>query len=128
MVHLEHQTMTSHRNKFVIRQDSGHPGYRSTTVIATREDLSALADEMKKKLAEGYQPPFVCHYATEAHGESSRIYLQFEPASEKEIEAYHQAKNPVWHWFIRPAIGLVVLALTIIGALRVWHWLTTGAW
>ncbi len=81
--------MSAHRNKFIIREESGHPGYRSTTIIATREDLEGLADEIKKKLVERYQPPFVSHYATEAHGQSSRVYLQFEPASAEEIERYH---------------------------------------
>ncbi len=89
--------METFRNKFVIRLESGHPGYRSTTIVARREDLAALADEIKKKLAEGYQPPFVSHYATEAHGKSERVYLQFEPATEQEMAVYHQTKNRAWH-------------------------------
>ncbi|MBL9204695.1 MAG: hypothetical protein JNN01_06400 [Opitutaceae bacterium] len=120
--------METFRNKFVIRQESGHPGYCSTTILATREDLAALSDEIRKKLAEGYQPPFVSHYATEAHGQSCRVYLQFEPATERELDEYHKTKNSPWSWFIRPALGLLVVSLTIIGGLSVWHWLLKGSW
>ena len=120
--------METFRNKFVIRQESGHPGYRSTTIVATREDLAALADEIKKKLADGYQPPFVSHYATDTHGQSSRVYLQFEPATEKELDGYHQTKKPLGSWIVRAVMGLIAVALVIIGGLRVWHWLVTGVW
>lgn len=120
--------MTSHRNKFVIRQASGHPGYRSMTIVATREDLVALADEIKRKLTEGRHAPLVSHYATEAHGQSSRVYLEFETASDHELDEYHKAKNPVWSSFVRPALGLLVAAFTILGGLQVWHWLATRNW
>jgi hypothetical protein len=116
------------RNKFVIRRSSGHPGCRSTTVIATRENLAALADEIKVKLADGYKPPFVTHEATEEHGASSRIYLQFEPATGEEIDALHTPRNAIWGVLIRPALGLLIGVLAIIGAARFWHWLSSGSW
>lgn len=112
----------------MIRRASGHPGYRSTTILATPEDLGALADEIKTKLASGYKPPFVTHGATEEHSASSRIYLQFEPASADEIDVLHASESAFWRLLIRPVIGLSVVILAIIGAARLWHWESTGSW
>jgi hypothetical protein len=120
--------MNSYRNKFVIKKETGHPGYSSITILATRRDLAALADEIKLKLAEGYQPPFVSHYATEAHGKSSRVYLQFEPASESELDDLHKNKGTLRSGVFSCALMVVVILFAILGVLSVWSWLTGGNW
>jgi hypothetical protein len=117
--------MSRHRNKFVIREECGHPGHRTTIITATRADLKALADELGRNATEGLIIPYVAHhYATMAHGESSRVALQFEAASEAEMDAFHRPSAA--HRFLRPVLRLGWAALGIVGAIRVWHWITAS--
>jgi len=77
------------------------------------------ARAMALPMGRGTPLPTTWTLPSTVNGESSRVYLQFEPASEKEIDAYHKTKNPIWSWFVRPVLGLAIVALAIIGGLRV---------
>lgn len=111
----------SYRNPFVIRQESGHPGFQAFIILAKNEDLARLG----QVLIEESKKPAVCssHYATLAHGQSSRVYLQFQSASVEELALWHA--QPLRMRLSRIARSLILLtfaALAIVGLSSILGW------
>lgn len=111
----------SYRNPFVIREESGHPGFQAFIILAKNEDLARLG----QALIEESKKPAVCssHYATLAHGQSSRVYLQFQSATAEELALWHT--QPLRIRLSRIARALAILsfaALAIVGLLSVLGW------
>jgi hypothetical protein len=120
-------------NDFVIEIASGHPGYTSYTIIATRENLGKLAADLGEALLLSdsemavsgnpsvYQGELVSRYATIAYGETSRVYLNFKLSAD--LAPYHVRKRNYPNFFV--ALGslamLFVLWLAYIGLRTVIH-------
>ncbi len=112
------------QNKFVIQRDSGHPGYQSYTIIATRNDLDQMVRELTVALGEFVEAasPVLEHnsrprqiiskYATIANGETSRVYLQFAIADD--LSCFHV--RPTLLSRIKANIGCITLTGLVIFA------------
>jgi len=50
------------RNRYVLRRESGHPGYSNVVVLGTADDLLAMADSLRGMSERGGR---VEHYVTE---------------------------------------------------------------
>lgn len=71
------------RNRYVLRRESGHPGYSNVVVLATPEDLATLADDVRQ-LAESRRGR-IDHYVTEEKTPDSRGAIAFEVIAEEEL-------------------------------------------
>jgi len=106
--------METFRNKYVIREEGGHPGRREYSVIGTRDDLAALGqsliDESKKEKIQFER------YATIEHGQSCRVSLSFKSTTEEDMDFLHSSppKTRIIG-YIRAVLGLAVGILSIIG-------------
>ena len=106
--------MESFRNKYVIHEESGHPGRREYSVIGTRDDLvalgQALVDEGKREKIR------LEHYATVEHGQSCRVSLSFRSTTEEEMAFLHSCPQKVrFRNYLRAAAGIAVVVLAIVG-------------
>jgi hypothetical protein len=106
--------MESFRNKYVIHEESGHPGRREYSILGTREDLAALGqalvDEAKKEKIHFER------YATVEHGQSSRVSLSFRSTTEEEISFLHSCPPKIrLRSYLRAVIGVLVVVLALIG-------------
>ncbi|HTI72962.1 MAG TPA: hypothetical protein VMF06_23515 [Candidatus Limnocylindria bacterium] len=124
-------------NKYVMEIESGHPGFKSFTVISTRDDLKAMikslesaleqtAPESSQTAAAAQSPRHVWStYATIAHGETERVYLNFAVASD--LLRYHSKKRG-----LGPVMGYVLVAaifvLLAIGLFTTMHYITKLLW
>ena len=104
----------SYRNPYVLRQQSGHPGFRATIVYGTRTDLANLG----RKLLDASEKPAVAvsEFATVQNGQNSRVYLEFRSATPEEIDSWHKPllKNRLLG-AVKWIFVLVVFALALIG-------------
>ena len=103
-----------HRNPFVLRRESGHPGLRLTTLVGTAADLSRLGRELADAAKSGSVD--VHRDATEEHGQSSRIGVRFLSATDAELDALHE--QPPFGALRRISgclVAVAVLALAVQG-------------
>ena len=112
--------MESFRNKFIIHEESGHPGRKDLAIYAEKENLMNLADEILKQKLDGKIQ--INEYATYKHGQSSRVQLRIESKTKEELDFYHTTptKQKVEN-YLRATIEYCVLGLAIYGA---WSLLT----
>ncbi len=117
-------------NDFVVRVESGHPGYVSYQIIATPDSLLALSQELKDE-AEKYkraQPSTISpiehrdkhtpyrgealllsKYATQDKGKSSRVSIAFMAADD--LSRYHVQPKSSWNnLLLLFVLGVVCLA------------------
>jgi len=121
------------QNKFVIKIESGHPGYRQYTIIATRENMARMVQELSQALAEAEESQLSnpqastglsqlwSQYATIAYGETSRITLTF--ALSPELDVFHaRPKRSRDLLFCFGCLGLTaILILAYIGLKAIAH-------
>lgn len=102
------------RNRYVLRRESGHPGYSNVVVLSTSSDLKKLADDIRK-LAESGSGRLE-HYVTEEKDPTSRGSVVFEVINEKGLgelqtgDLKYRITNK-----IGPVLVLGALALMIYG-------------
>ena len=71
------------RNRYVLRSESGHPGYRNVVILATPPDLRKLSEDILELSNKG--DGRVDHYVTEEKRPTSLGSIVFEVISEKEL-------------------------------------------
>jgi hypothetical protein len=103
------------RNRFVLRRESGHPGFRNHVFLSTPADLRRLADQLSE-LAEAGSGR-IDEYVSEETNSKSLGSLAFQTCTEQELVAMQAGsrRRDFGSW-IAIALCLVVLALAIIGA------------
>jgi len=116
------------RNRFVLRRESGHPGYSNAVILGTTADLKKLSEEVRS-LAERGQGR--CdHYVTEERRPNSRGAVAFEIITEDELRRLQEGdiKHRIWE-AVGPFILITTLVLTVYGGYsllqRVVTWLTS---
>ena len=85
-------------NDFVIKVETGHPGYIDYKIIATPTSLRVLVDQLAEAAArleaagdsQGYgtgASPLLHKYATVSGGQTSRVTISFHAA--RDLTAHH---------------------------------------
>ena len=103
-----------HRNKYVLRRQTGHPGNSYTVVFATCEDLR----ELGQKLVEQAQTAriSISNYATYEYGRTSRVYLDFRSATAQEMDDWHRRSLKLrLQSCIKPLFYLTLWIFAVIG-------------
>lgn len=124
----------SHLNRFVIRIESGHPGYTDYKIISTPDGFKEMLQTIQPKIdgienrrKEDPQFEFSRHllfseYATLDPGKTSRIYVSFDVDSD--LEKYHRPPNRftklfggIFNWMI-----IILAAIGVGSILRLLFW------
>jgi hypothetical protein len=112
----ETEETSTPRNRYVLRIESGHPGYRNTVVLATAADLLKLSDDIRSLANKGGGR--LEHYVTEEHASRSLGSLVFEVTSVHELGALQTATTrSTWHRVLGCFFSLLVGASAIYGFL-----------
>ena len=102
------------RNRFMLRKESGHPGYSNTVVLATAEDLQKLSEDIRR-LAESGRGR-LDHHVTEERNPTSLGSVAFEVITEAELRSLQRGD---WKHrmalFIGPAIFIICALLAVYG-------------
>ena len=108
---------TPPRNRFVLRRESGHPGYSNVVVLATPPDLLKLSEDVRKLAETGRGR--VEHYVTEEKTPDSRGAVAFEVISNEELSALQAwtAKNRSFR-VVGFGVVCVILALSAYGGYK----------
>lgn len=100
------------RNRFVLRTESGHPGYRNMVVLATASDLMTLSDEVRELSLKGSGR--LDRYVTKEREPGSLGSIVFEVISE---DTLCELQKGNWKdWFGRK-FGCFILAAVCITAI-----------
>ena len=103
------------RNRYVIHEESGHPGYREVAVLGTKEDLAQLGTSLLEEAKK--EEVSLTVYATLEHGQSSRVSLSFRSRPDREIEFLHTV--PWKHRLLSKLRGFVLLLLVILAVIGI---------
>ncbi|QIF01529.1 hypothetical protein [Roseimicrobium sp. ORNL1] len=105
---------SSPRNRYVLRTESGHPGYSNTVVLTTPTDLRNLAVDLQSLADKG--DGRVEHYVTEEHSPKSRGSLVFEVISEHSLDTLQKSTaKSAWRRSLGCLLSLFVGALAVYG-------------
>lgn len=101
------------RNKFVLKKESGHPGYTRYSLISTVDDMKFLADSLVQKVSEFNQETgtrtILSREVTIAHGKTEGNSLDFEIV--RSLEEYNQPPS-----FLTKLLPYFFLILTPLAA------------
>lgn len=84
------------RNRYVRREESGHPGFRNVVILATPQDLLKLSEDIRELSEKGLGR--VDHYVTEEMKPSSRGSIVFEVISEEDLRDLQRGNWKHWLW------------------------------
>ena len=85
------------RNRYVLRTESGHPGYKNVVILATPPDLLKLSEDIRELSNKGAGR--VDHYVTEEKKPTSRGSIAFEVISERDLGDLQ--RGDLKDWFSR---------------------------
>ncbi|HVG06584.1 MAG TPA: hypothetical protein VNM67_02695 [Thermoanaerobaculia bacterium] len=113
-------TEVAPRNRYVLRKESGHPGYSNVVVLGTAQDLRRLSEDVQELAAAGRGR--VEHYVTEEKRPTSLGSVVFEVISAAELIDLQRAEAKHWlsERFGCPAMFVVkvaILALAVYGGI-----------
>jgi hypothetical protein len=113
------------RNQFVLRIETGHPGYRNTVILGTKSGLSNLANSIQSTLDGKSSSVRVDHYVTREYEPTSLGAIAFQSISGDELISLQKlpAKQSFLNW-IRRLFWIGALVFSIIGIRTFWLWLT----
>jgi hypothetical protein len=80
---MDHEWQSEPRNRFVLRDEGGHPGFSSVVVLATQDDLRKLAEQLRTITAA--PKARIEHHATREHQPTSLGSIVFQAISEDEL-------------------------------------------
>ncbi len=96
------------RNRYVLRTESGHPGYKNAVILGTASDLLKLSDDIRELSNKGNGR--VDHYVTEEKKPTSLGSIVFEVISERELGDLQ--RGDLKDWFSRQ-FGCILFFLVI---------------
>jgi hypothetical protein len=116
---------TPPRNRFVLRKESGHPGYSNVVVLASQSDLQQLAEDVRRLSESGSGR--VSHYVTEEKNPTSLGSVAFEVISEEQLSDLQRGdlKYRLWRLF-GPVVIIAVVFLAAYGGYTLWKRLILG--
>jgi hypothetical protein len=106
---------TNPRNRYVLRTESGHPGFKNAVILATSPDLLKLSEDIRALSERGIGR--VEHYVTEEKNPNSLGSVVFQVISDGELEDLQ--RESLKEWFSRKfgcTLLLLFLLCTFYGA------------
>lgn len=118
-----------YNNRYVIKVESGHPGYSHYQIISTREGMAEMVRSLQAALespeGERRSGSLWNDSATIAHGQTSRVYLSFKLADDLSIYHVRPSRFKEGISFLGCiCVALALLTLAYIGATAV----VSGRW
>ena len=110
---------TPPRNRFVLRRESGHPGYRNTIVLGTAADLNNLAAVIQQEVGAGRR---VDRHVSEEGNPASLGSIGFQAITEAELSDL-QTRTPwksVARWFYA-TLFIAVCCLAVYGGVSLFQ-------
>ncbi len=99
------------RNNFIVDRHTEGVGWDTFTIVATKEDLAALAVSVEQEAVKSGK--IVYRYATLAHGKNARVQIAFRSSTKEEVDRLHEIPIPnraVQAFMLLGFLGIVVLA------------------
>lgn len=102
------------RNRYVLRKESGHPGFQNTVILATSEDLKIMGSKIVELSTAGKGR--VEFYKTDEFKSKSLGSIVFEVIDQDQLAKLQKTDFKNWIWNNTPIFTLVsIIGFAIYG-------------